>query len=125
MVRGGFGVYRFHDSVTDVTNEFSEAENVRFTDLQGFGDNTLEGVDSLHLNPSTYGNTGLSSTETYISPATIFGLNPTDNSEPVTNNYSLSIARQMPGNWILQASYVGNNSNSLMNIGTSRQSHAE
>ena len=92
MVRGGAGIYRFHDSVTDVTSEFAEAENVRYTDLQGFGDNTLEGVNTLNLNPNTYGNTGLGSTETYISPATIYGLDPNDNKEPVTNNYSLSIA---------------------------------
>jgi hypothetical protein len=120
VVRGGFGIYRFHDSVVDVTSEFAEAENVRYTDLQGFGDNTLEGVNTLHLNPNTYGNTGLSSTETYISPATIYGLDPTDNKEPVTNNYSLSIARQLPGKWTLQASYVGNNSNSLMDNGTTQ-----
>ena len=120
VVRGGFGIYRFHDSVVDVTSEFAEAENVRYTDLQGFGDNTLEGVNTLNLNPNTYGNTGLGSTETYISPATIYGLDPSDNREPVTNNYSFSIARQMPGNWILQASYVGNNSNSLMDNGTTQ-----
>ena len=120
VVRGGVGIYRFHDSVTDVTSEFAEAENVRFTDLQGFGDNTLEGVNTLHLNPNTYGNTGPGSTETYISPSTIFGLDQNDNKEPVTNNYSLSIAQQMPGNWILQATYVGNNSNSLMDNGTTQ-----
>ena len=120
VVRGGAGIYHFHDSVTDVASEFAEAENVRFTDLQGFGDNTLEGVNSLHLNPNTYGNTGLGSTETYISPSTIYGLSPGDNKEPVTNNYSLSIAHQMPGNWILQASYVGNNSSKLMDNGTTQ-----
>jgi hypothetical protein len=103
-----------------VTSEFAQSENVRFTDLQGFGDNTLEGVNTLHLNPNTYGNTGPGSTETYISPSTIYGLNPNDNKEPVTNNYSLSIAHQMPGNWILEASYVGNNSNSLMDNGTTQ-----
>ena len=119
-MRGGVGIYRFHDSVADVTNEFAEAENVRYTDLQGFGDNTLEGVNTLHLNPNTYGNAGPGSTETYISPSTIYGLDPTDNKEPVTNNYSLSIAQQMPGNWILQASYAGNNSNSLMDNGTTQ-----
>jgi len=120
VVRGGVGIYRFHDSVVDVTSEFAEAENVRYTDLQGFGDNTLEGVNSLHLNPKTYGNTGPGSTETYISPSTVYGLAPNDNKEPVTNNYSLSIAHQMPGNWILQASYVGNNSNELMDNGTTQ-----
>jgi len=120
VVRGGAGIYRFHDSETDVANQFSEAENVRFADLQGFGDNTLEGVNTLHLNPNTYGNTGIGSTETYISPATIYGLDPNDNKEPVTNNYSLSIAREMPGNWILQASYAGSNTNSMMDNGTTQ-----
>ncbi|MGB6132864.1 MAG: carboxypeptidase-like regulatory domain-containing protein [Acidobacteriaceae bacterium] len=118
VVRGGIGVYRFHDSQTDVSSEFAEAENVRFTDLEGFGDNTLEGVNTLHLNPYTYGNAG--GTETYISPSTVYGLDPSDNNEPVTNNYSLSIAQQMPGHWILQGSYVGNNSNSLMDNGTTQ-----
>jgi hypothetical protein len=106
--------------VVDVTSMFAEAENVRYTDLQGFGDNTLEGVNTLHLNPNTYGDTGTGSTETYISPSTIYGLDPADNAEPVTNNYSLSVAQQMPENWILQASYVGNNSNSLFDNGTTQ-----
>jgi Carboxypeptidase regulatory-like domain len=120
VVRGGAGIYHFHDSVVDVTSEFAEAENVRYADLQGFGDNTLEGVNTLHLNPNTYGNTGTGSTETYIPPSTIYGLDPTDNAEPVTNNYSLSYAQQMRGNWILQGSYVGNNSNRLMDNGTTQ-----
>ena len=118
VVRGGAGMYRFHDSVVDVTSEFAEAENVRYTDLQGFGDNTLEGVNTLHLNPNTYGNAG--GTQTSIPPSTVYGLLPTDNEEPVTNNYSLSVAQQMPGKFILQVSYVGNNSNSLMNNGTTQ-----
>ncbi|HEY4011567.1 MAG TPA: carboxypeptidase-like regulatory domain-containing protein [Acidobacteriaceae bacterium] len=118
VVRGGAGVYRFHDSVTDVTNMFAQSENVRYTDLQGFGGNTLEGVDSLHLDPYTFGNAG--GTETSIPLTTVYGLDPTDNKEPVTNNYSLSVAQQMPMNWILQVSYVGNNSNSLMDNGTTQ-----
>ena len=118
VVRGGAGMYRFHDSVVDVTSEFAEAEHVRYTDLQGFGDNTLEGVNTLHLDPNTYGNAG--GTETYISPATIYGLDPTDNKEPVTNNYSFSVAQELPGKWTMQVSYVGNNSNSLMDNGTTQ-----
>ena len=118
VVRGGAGVYRFHDSVVDVTSMFAQSENVRYTDLQGFGGNTLEGINSLHLNPNTFGNAG--GTETSIPLTTVYGLDPTDNKEPVTNNYSLSVAQQMPKNWILQVSYVGNNSNSLMDNGTSQ-----
>ena len=120
VVRGGVGTYRFHDSVVDVTSEFAEAENVRYCDLQGFGDNTLEGVNTLHLNPNTFGNTGYSSTETYIPPSTVYGLNPSDNREPITNNYSLSVAQQMPYKWTLQVSYVGNNSNSIFDNGTTQ-----
>ncbi len=120
VLRGGVGVYRFHDSVVDVTSQFALAENVRYTDLQGFGGNTLEGVSTLHLDPYTYGNTGPGSTETYISPSTIYGLDPTDNKEPVTNNYSLSVAQKMPGRWILQISYAGNNTNSMMDNGTTQ-----
>ncbi len=120
VLRGGVGVYRFHDSVTDVANQFALAENVRFTDLEGFGGNTLEGVSTLQLDPYTYGNTGPGSTETYISPSTIYGLDPGDNKEPVTNNYSLSVAQKMPGRWILQISYAGNNTNSMMDNGTTQ-----
>jgi hypothetical protein len=118
VVRGGVGVYRFHDAVTDVTSMFAQSENVRYTDLQGFGGNELKGISSLHLNPNTYGNAG--GTETSIPLATVYGLDPSDNKEPVTNNYSISFAQQLPGNWILQASYVGNNSNSLMDNGTTQ-----
>ena len=120
ILRGGAGVYRFHDSVVDVTSQFAQSENVRFTDLQGFGGNTLKGVSSLQLDPYTYGNTGPGSTETYISPSTIYGLDPSDNNEPVTNNYSLSVAQQLPGRWILQISYAGNNTNSMMDNGTTQ-----
>ena len=119
VVRGGAGIYRFHDSVVDVTSEFAEAENVRYTDLQGFGDNTLEGVNTLHLNPNTYGNAG--GTETYISPSTIYGLDPNDNNEPGDQTTIASASRTSSrGTWILQASYVGNNSNSLMDNGTTK-----
>jgi hypothetical protein len=118
VIRGGYGMYHFHDSEVDVANQFAEAQHVRFADLQGFGDNTLEGVNTLHLNPNTYGNAG--GTETYISPATIYGLDPTDNKEPVTQTYSFSVAQQLPGNWILQFSYAGNDTNSMMDNGTTQ-----
>ena len=118
VLRGGAGVYRFHDAVTDVTSMFNQAQNVRYTDLQGFGDATLAGISSLHLNPNTYGNAG--GTQTSIPLSTVYGLDPNDNKEPVTNNYSLSLAEQFWHGTILQISYVGNNSNSLMDNGTTQ-----
>ena len=118
IVRGGAGVYRFHDATADVSSSFLQANGVRTLDLQGFGGNTLKGIGTLHLNPATYGNAG--GTETSIAPATVYALDPHDNTDPVTNNYSLSVSQQFPHNNIVQISYVGNNSNSLLNNGTTQ-----
>jgi hypothetical protein len=106
VLRGGVGSYRMHDSVTDVTTAFSNAQGLRTAILYGFGSATLSGISSLQQNPTTYGGVNTAA----------FGLSSTDNREPVTNNYSLSLAQQLPGNrGIVQFSYVGNNSNSLFN----------
>ena len=117
VLRGGFGEYRFHDSETDVNNAFLESRNFRTADLQGFGNNTLSGIDSVHQNPATFGFTG---TQTSSPIATVYGLDSTDNTDPVTRNYSLSLAQQLPKGAVLQISYVGNASDSLLNNGTTQ-----
>ena len=124
VLRGGYGVYRFHDAETDVDSAFQESRGMRETLLAGFGNATLAGISSLKLNPATYGNVGgnfgSGNTATLAPPANLFGLDRTDNKVPETNNYSLSIAQQLPKSAIVQISYVGNNSNSLMNNGTTQ-----
>ena len=111
VLRGGIGEYRIHDSVGDVQTAFSNAQGLRTAILYGFGSATLSGVSSVAQNPLTYGGVNTAA----------FGLSPTDNREPVTNNYSLSLAEQLPGkSGIVQISYVGNNTNSLLNNGTTQ-----
>jgi hypothetical protein len=110
VLRGGIGMYRMHDSVVDVTNAFANSEGFRSAYMFGFGAATLSGVSSVKQNPVTYG--GLNTS--------IFGLDPTDKGVPTTNNYSLSIAQEVGRHDIVQLSYVGNNSNSLFNNGTSQ-----
>jgi hypothetical protein len=118
VVRGGIGVYRFHDAETDVNGAFQTASGLRNADLQGFGGNTLAGVDTVHQDPATYGNAG--GTQTSLPITSVTGLNASDHTAPVTNNYSLSISQQLPKGSIIQFSYVGNNSNSLLNNGTTQ-----
>ena len=118
VVRGGYGVYRFHDSADDVMGAFQTASGLRKADLQGFGGNTLAGVSTVHQNPATYGNAG--GTQTTLPVGTLSGLLATDHKSPVTNNYSISIAQQLTKTTLLQFSYAGNNSNSLMNNGTTQ-----
>jgi len=124
VLRGGYGVYRFHDAETDVDQAFQESRGMREALLAGFGNATLAGISSLKLNPATYGNVGgnfgSGNTATLAPPSNLFGLDPKDNKVPETNNYSLSIAQQLPKNAVAQISYVGNNSNSLMNNGTTQ-----
>lgn len=118
ILRGGIGAYRFHDAETDVDSAFQESRGLRDALLAGFGNATLAGISSLHLNPATFGNAG--GTETFSAIPSIFGLDSTDDTVPVTNNYSLSVEQQLPRRTVLQVSYVGNNSNSLMNNGTTQ-----
>lgn len=118
VFRGGFGIYRFHDAETDVDGAFQTSSGLRLADLQGFGGNTLAGVDSVHQNPATYGNAG--GTQTSLPISSVSALNPNDHADPVVNNYSFSLAQQFPKGSVLQVSYVGNNSNSLLNNGTTQ-----
>lgn len=109
-LRGGAGAYRMHDSAADVSTAFANAEGLRTSTLYGYGATTLSGISALH-EPESFGG----------SDTAAFGLSATDNKEPVTNNYSLSLSQQLPKHSIVQLSYVGNNSNSLMNNGTGNQ----
>ncbi len=118
VLRGGFGVYRFHDAETDVDQAFQESRGMRDALESGFGNVTLAGISSLHYNPSTYGANGLM--EGLAAVPSIFGLDPADHTDPVTNNYSMSITQQLGKANVFQISYVGNNSNSLMNNGTTQ-----
>jgi hypothetical protein len=109
VLRGGYGSYRMHDSVVDVTNAFANSEGLREPNLFGFGAVTLAGIDSLHF-PTTNGPLSQSP----------FGLYRGDDKQPVTNNYSVSLAQRTPKNSVLQLTYAGNNSNSLMNNGSTQ-----
>jgi hypothetical protein len=109
VLRGGYGSYRMHDSIVDVTNAFANSEGLREPNLFGFGAVTLGGIDSLHF-PITNGPLS----------QTAFGLYRGDGKQPVTNNYSVSLAQRTPKNSVLQLTYAGNNSNSLMNNGSTQ-----
>lgn len=109
VLRGGYGSYRMHDSIVDVTNAFANSEGLREPNLFGFGAVTLGGIDSLHF-PITNGPLS----------QTAFGLYRGDDKQPVTNSYSVSLAQRTPKNSVLQLTYAGNNSNSLMNNGSTQ-----
>ncbi len=118
VVRGGYGVYKFHDSADDVIGAFQTGSGLRNADLMGFNGNTLAGVNSVNQNPLTYGNAG--GTQNVLPISSITGLLATDHKVPVTHNYSVSIAQQLNKTTLLQFSYAGNTSDALMNNGTTQ-----
>jgi hypothetical protein len=109
VLRGGYGAYRMHDSIVDVTNAFANSEGLREPNLFGFGAATLAGISSLHF-PLTAGSLSTST----------FGLYRGDTKEPVTNSYSVSLVQKLPKNSVMQLTYAGNNSNSLLNNGSTQ-----
>jgi hypothetical protein len=110
ILRGGLGSYRFHDSVVDVSNAFQNTQGLRQWSLYGYGAISLAGAGKLQL-PATSGSAQTQAT----------GLDPTDHTDPLVNNYSLTLVQMLPAHTIFQLSYVGNNSNSLLNNSVSSQ----
>src|SRR6202035_3309476 len=82
---------------------------LREPNLFGFGAATLAGINTLHF-PLTAGSLSTST----------FGLYRGDTKEPVTNSYSVSLAQRLPKSSVFQLTYAGNNSNSLMNNGSTQ-----
>jgi hypothetical protein len=119
VVRGGYGMYRFHDSADDVMGAFQTSSGLRTADLMGFSGNTLAGINTVHQDPATYGNSGGTQKST-LPIISVTGLLASDNKVPVTHNYSLSVAQQLNKNTLLQFSYAGNKSSDLMNNGTTQ-----
>lgn len=109
VVRGGYGQYRYHDSWNDASNALSSSTGLRSTSLYGNGGVTLAGISKQNLAQNSGGlNT------------TAYGLRPGDNEAALTTTYSLAMDAVLPYKTQLEVSYVGNNSNYLLNTGSNQ-----
>src|ERR1039457_1124709 len=107
IVRGGWGRYRFYDSVQS-NNYVQPAQTATGSSSWSCGWNdplcpTWESVDAHALTPPVYGS-GL--------PAGankgVFVMNPKNDEQPLVTSYSLTIDQQLPSKFRLEMSYVGN-----------------
>jgi hypothetical protein len=103
VVRGGYGEYRSHDSNNDVLPAAVTSQGVYSSAITGSGGVTLAAVSKQNL--------AVNAGPTLQALA---GLNKGDNEEPQTKNYSLSVDYS-PHGFLVQVSYVGNNSNFISN----------
>ncbi|NYF79904.1 TonB-dependent receptor [Granulicella arctica] len=109
VVRGGYGQYRYHDSYNDVTNAASSAAGLRSSSISGSGGVTLLGISKQNLSLSTGA----------LNTATTYGLTPGDDEAALTTTYSLAVDQILPYKTQLEIIYIGNNSNYLLNDGSS------
>lgn len=104
VVRGGYGRFVYHDAQL-AAGSMDLPAGVRGTTV--FPESRrLSAVDGI----STQGALSFN--------GEVVDLN--DDKQPVTNSYSLTISQRLPGKLLLDAAYVGTNSNSLVNAGLAR-----
>jgi outer membrane receptor protein involved in Fe transport len=122
VFRGGWGMYRFHDSYNDAagalstssgTQEFQTPPNLSCTYAQiataGAGGGGTPGVGCGEV----------------IAPFDVMALDPRDREQPVTYSYSFTLDQSLPFRMNLEISYVGNQDHNLYTEGNSGSNIAD
>jgi hypothetical protein len=126
VLRGGWGEYREHDSWNDATNAASITQNSQSV---SYGAATLKAIGSPSVNPPAAtlsnslaypSNVDVTNLNSYGGAGALAALNATDNEEPLTDTYSLTLNQQLPWKMNMLVGYVGNNSRYLLNNGSNQ-----
>ena len=106
VLRGGWGKYRAYDSVQS-GNYTGPVDTALGSVGWSCGGNdplcpTWEGIDAHAMAVPSFGNAQIGA------GSTVSVYNPTDHQQPLVTNYVFSIDQRLPGQFLLEASYVGN-----------------
>ncbi|HWC17634.1 MAG TPA: hypothetical protein VG498_11510, partial [Terriglobales bacterium] len=99
VLRGGYGMYRFHDEQNVQNGAYS----------------ITQGSFSASLNNPTFASLARLTSATAPPPGSVTALVPEDDQQPRTQSYSLTLAQRIPWSSVLEVSYVGNKSDYLSN----------
>ncbi len=120
LVRGGFGLFRGHDSYNDYAPPAATAQGALSVAVSGSataGAISLAGVDAGAAAALATVSGGPTANATTVS-----ALDPTDSQQPLTYTYSFSVTQQLPENLSFNIGYVGNQSHDLLtDTGTATQ----
>jgi len=111
VFRGGWGQYRFHDNWGDVSNGLLVPDGLQTTTVGTLG-TLLSYASSLQL-PVTGGSAYNSATA-----GVLYGLDPKDNDQPMTTNYSATLEQRAFWGSLFSIAYVGNQSTKILNDGS-------
>ncbi len=99
VLRGGFGIYRFHDEQNVQAGALNVTQGV-------FGYGTPTAVTLADIAAIQAG---------FVAPGGITVLDKLDDQQPMTRSYSFTISQRMPWSSSFEISYVGNESKYLSN----------
>jgi hypothetical protein len=98
VLRGGYGIYHFHDE--------QNVQNPAYGVVRGsFSSPTLWSPAFSQLTPQTSAS----------APGSLYALDPKDDQEPRTQDWSFTVAQRAPWKSLVEISYVGNKSDYLSN----------
>ncbi len=110
IVRGGYGIYRAHDSYNDADPQSQTVLGLRTYTVSG--PLLLSSVSSYQSQASQGGN--------FVPDSSIYAADPTDDEEPRVQTWNLSVDQRLPGKMLLEIAYVGNYSDKLLNDGSTQ-----
>ncbi|WP_420236713.1 carboxypeptidase regulatory-like domain-containing protein [Telmatobacter bradus] len=120
VVRGGYGIYRAHDSYNDASAGMTTA----------LGQRTYTATKTLFSSLSSYQKlTGCTNTTTcaandFVADSNLTAYKRGDDEEPRVRTYNLSIDQQFPKKITMEIAYVGNTSDKILNNGSSQNTNA-
>jgi hypothetical protein len=109
VLRGGFGIYRAHDSYNDADNEQETTLGLRTYTING--PLLLSSVSSYQSKVGANG---------FVPDSNVYAFDPNDDEEPRVRTYNLALDQRIPGSMLLEIAYVGNTSDKLLNDGSTQ-----
>ncbi len=117
VVRGGWGMYRSHDSWNDYSPAAATAQGLIIASAGGAGI-SLAQVDN------SAGALVCDASGTTACPS-FAALDPTDDQQPLTMTYSLTVSQRMPWQSVFEIAYVGNQSHHVLTDAVSPTTKAD
>jgi hypothetical protein len=108
LARGGWGMYRAHDSWNDFTGPAETAQGI--VTVAAGGNSGYTTLSAISASGATL---RCDLTSQTLCPS-IIALDPSDNQQPLTETYSFSVTQRMPADAVFDIAYVGNQSTHLL-----------
>jgi len=122
VIRGGWGVYHFHDSASYVAGGSTPLGLMGWSmGSTGSGNCTYAQMfTSTHVPCGAYQTGSYSNAQTYLGPSAFSesANDPHDDRMPVTYTYNFTLDQNLPGKMTVELAYVGNQSSSLSTLGS-------